>query len=283
MRGYAGTPNVHNHYIPSKFSHNRKVLMPIKHIVSDWNGTLISHRDEFHLYSKIALDLGKAQLWNGIPVHLIKLLQLYRMKNRMEKMYALGRTGNDPDFVEKMYSIFNNDVVLGLPVSFIHRSVDNYAARASMKLDLRLIRPLEQASKEGTSLGILSAGYGLGIRRTLEEAGLGNLFDPSDTIADVLEEKDGRAVGFHLRIYKNKLTYLKTEFFGKRQLKDTDTAYLGDTTDDESCFEYLASVGGYPIVPILASNDFKNHCVKKYNAFVPESEKDFLLYLKSAT
>ena len=45
-------------------------------------------------------------------------------------------------------------------------------------------------------------------------------------------------------------------------------AYIGDSEDDEGCFEMV----GYPVVALLAPDDFKVKCAQKYRAFVPNSE-----------
>jgi hydroxymethylpyrimidine pyrophosphatase-like HAD family hydrolase len=55
-------------------------------------------------------------------------------------------------------------------------------------------------------------------------------------------------------------------------------AYIGDSEDDEGCFEIV----GYPVVAFLAPSDFKDKCARKYGAFVPDSEKDLADYLQHA-
>jgi phosphoserine phosphatase len=242
---------------------------------------LIRYTDEFRLYSKIAADLGKAQCWHKIPIHPFRLFQLLKIKGRLDKLYKLGKEGKESDYVEKMYKVFNKEVIAGLSTYFIHQSADSYAKEACKQLDSKILRPLQELRKQGRRMGILSAGYKYGIRITLKEAHYEDVFDVEDIVAENLKEDKGKAIGFPLDIYKNKFRFLVKEFLTRREFKPKETAYIGNSKDDEPCFEYLSSEGGQAIISFFASEDFKQHCTQKYKAFAPEDEDDFLRYLQS--
>jgi hydroxymethylpyrimidine pyrophosphatase-like HAD family hydrolase len=55
-------------------------------------------------------------------------------------------------------------------------------------------------------------------------------------------------------------------------------AYLGDSEDDEGCFEIV----GHPVAAFLAPDELKQRFALKYKAFVPKDEKDLADYLKGA-
>ena len=52
-------------------------------------------------------------------------------------------------------------------------------------------------------------------------------------------------------------------------------AYIGDSEDDEGCFEMV----GYPVVAFFAPGEFKDKCSRKYGAFVPDSESSLRNHL----
>ena len=55
-----------------------------------------------------------------------------------------------------------------------------------------------------------------------------------------------------------------------------NTAYVGDSEDDEGCF----AIVGYPIVAFLAPDDLKQQYAQDYNAFVPKDERELTSYLR---
>ncbi len=240
-------------------------------IISDWNGTIIKDRDERLLLKTIAIDLFKA----SIPFHLIRAARLLKVRAELEGLYRQGRQDTEFDFIREMFIIYNRKIINGLPIFFIHRSVDRYAARRETqhKLDLRILRLLRSCHQGGKTTGILSAGYGYGIDRILTVAGFRGCFDFRE--ADSFKQEGRRAVEFPLNIYKNK-PQLLLRALRHRNLDEKRTVYIGDSEDDEGCFE----IARYPIVAFFATEELKERCASRYKAFIPEDEKDLANYLR---
>jgi len=99
--------------------------MPYDTIISDWNGTITTDRDEKPILEIIAVDLFKA----SIPFHFIRAARLLNIRAELESLYWQGRQDAEFDFVREMFKIYNRKIIYGLPISFIHRAVNRYAAR----------------------------------------------------------------------------------------------------------------------------------------------------------
>jgi hydroxymethylpyrimidine pyrophosphatase-like HAD family hydrolase len=80
-----------------------------------------------------------------------------------------------------------------------------------------------------------------------------------------------------LNIYKKKPPLL-LKLLRDRNIAASKVAYLGDSEDDEGCFEIVK----YPVVAFLAPDELKQKFARKYKAFVPKDEKDLTDYLKRA-
>jgi phosphoglycolate phosphatase-like HAD superfamily hydrolase len=161
-------------------------------------------------------------------------------------------------------------------MSLIRRLVKKYANRQDVqdKVVYKVLRPLAERHRAGTTTGILSAGYSYGIQMILKSAGYRDYFDFYE--ANLLTETDDKAIGFTLNIYKNKAEILL------RLLKDMDLdpkriAYLGDSLDDADCFEVI----GHPIVSFLTPEGLKQRFAQKYRAFIPRDESDLARYLQN--
>lgn len=240
-------------------------------IICDWNGTITKDRDERPILESIAVDLFKASILRD-PFRMARILNARR---GLEALYREGRRDTEFDFVTEMFMIYNERIINGLPVSFIHRSVDKYAARQQTqdKLDHRVLRPIEQSHRVGKTTGILSAGYKHGIQRILAAAGYDHCFDFCE--ANLFQEEGGRAVRFGLNIYKNKPELL-LRLLRDRNVNERRVVYLGDAEDDEGCFE----IAGYPVIAFLAPEELKERCARKFKAFVPKDERDLADYLR---
>lgn len=247
--------------------------MPCDAIICDWNGTIIEYRDEKPLLDHIATDVFKS----CVPFRPVRMARILRARSKLEKLYAKAHPDAEFDFLREMFSIYNDLIIRGVPVSWVHRSVDTYAAReeTQAKLDLRVLRPVEAFHSAGKPTGILSAGYGYGIEAILRVAGHRGSFDFCE--ADLLREANGEAIEFGLNIYGNKqgvlLKLLRTTDMDASRL-----AYIGDSEDDEGCFEIV----GHPIVSLMAPEEVKERYANKYNAFVPANEDDLASYLQRA-
>jgi len=246
--------------------------MSIDAIICDWNGTLISYRDERHLLEGVALDVFRATL----PFHPFRIVRILRARKQLEALHTEGRSDAGLDFVRAMFSVYNDRVINGTPVSVIHRSIGKYAAspQTQRALDLRVLRTIRHYHQAGTITGILSAGYGYGIERVLTAAGYYRYFDFCK--ANLIREHKGKVTEFCLALYQRKHEAL-LELLSERSLDAGRVAYIGDSEDDEGCFQMV----GHPILAFLSPNGLKERYARDYNAFVPENEHDLLTYLKS--
>lgn len=264
--------------ILSGHSHpNGKILsiaiMPCEAIISDWNGTLIDYRDEKPVLEALAASLFR----KSIPFHPLRMGRILKARQELESLYAEKRRDGDFDFVREMFRVYNNRIVRGLPVSLVHQTVEEYARKpeTQARLDLRMLRTIEECHRRGMSTGIFSAGFRYGIEGILGFAGYRRYFDFCE--ADDLERDDGKAVGFPLRIYRNKPALL-ARLLEERGIDAARTAYVGDSEDDEGCFEMVR----FPIVPFLAPENVKEAYARRYGAFVPQTELELQDYLKRA-
>ena len=120
---------------------------------------------------------------------------------------------------------------------------------------------------------MFSAGYRYGIERILTAAGFHDDFDFYE--ADDLREENGKAVGFVVNIYRNKPRLL-VDLLRRRDLDVDRVAYIGDSEDDEGCFDMVK----YPVVPFLAPEEAKQRYARKYRAFVPQTERDLADFIR---
>jgi phosphoserine phosphatase len=242
-------------------------------IVSDWNGTIIEYRDEKPLLEHIATDIFKA----SVPFNPLRMVRILRARGELDRLYREGRRDAGFDFFREMFKVYNEQIIRGTPASVIRRSVDRYAAReeTQTRVDHRVLRPIEACHREGKPTGILSAGYKYGIERILAAAGHDASFDFCE--ADQLREDSGKAIEFGLSIYGRKQGIL-LKLLQDMDLDATRLAYIGDSEDDEGCFE----VAGHPVVSLLAPDDLKELYAGKYGAFVPANERELADYLLRA-
>lgn len=241
-------------------------------IISDWNGTLFKDIDEQVIVRAITEYLAKSY----IPWHPFKFARLLKTKNELEILNSKRNQSLESDRVIEILSIFSKNIIKGVPMSIIRRLVEKYSNRRDVqdKVVYKVLRPIAERHRAGTTTGILSAGYSYGIQMILKSAGYGDCFDFYE--ANLLTETDDKAIGFTLNIYKNKAEILL------RLLKDMDMdpqriAYMGDSLDDAGCFEVI----GHPIVSFLTPEGLKQRFAQKYQAFVPKDEADLARYLQN--
>jgi phosphoglycolate phosphatase-like HAD superfamily hydrolase len=247
--------------------------MACEALISDWNGTLIEYRTEMPALERVGVDAFRA----SIPFHPLRVLRILKARAQLRALRRQGRPETDFDFVKEMFGVFNQMVVSGLPTSVVHDSFERYAnnAETQSRLDLRLLRLVKEFHEAGKTTGILSAGYRYGIERVLTVAGYRHCFDFCE--ADEFGTENGRVIEFGLNIYGNKPKLL-LQLLAERHLEASRVAYIGDSEDDEGCFEII----GYPLVAFLAPNEFKEKCARKYGAFVPDSDSSLRNYLLHA-
>ena len=244
--------------------------MPPDVIISDWNGTLIKYRDERPVLENTASDVFKA----SIPFHPFRMARVLNARRELEDLYEGARRDDESNFIRELFRIYNKQIIEGVPVSVILRSIEKYAYRpqTQAQLEHRVLRPISECHKAGKTTGIFSAGYGHGIERILSVAGYSQDFDFIE--ADKLKENDGKGVGFGLNIYKQKPIFLP-KLLKDRNIDPSKVAYLGDNEDEEGCFEIV----GYPVVAFLATDELKQRFALKYKAFVPKDEMELTNFL----
>jgi phosphoserine phosphatase len=244
--------------------------MACEALISDWNGTLIEYRTEMPALERVGVDAFRA----SIPFHPLRALRIFKARAQLRAIRSQGRPETDLDSIKGMFGIFNRMVVSGLPTSVVQASFERYArnAETQSRLDLRLLRLIRESHDEGKTTGILSAGYRYGIERVLTVAGYRQYLHFCE--ADEFRCEDGRVIEFGLNVYGNKPKLLH-RLLAERHLEAAQVAYVGDSEDDEGCFEIV----GYPIVAFLAPREFKDKCSQKYGAFVPDSESSLRNHL----
>jgi len=232
-------------------------------LISDWNGTLIEYRTEMRVLESVGVDAFRA----SIPFHPLRALRILRARSQLQTLRRQGLPETDLGFIKGMFGVFNHMVVSGLPTSVVEASFDRYSksAETQSRLDLRLLRLIRESHEAGKTTGILSAGYRRGIEGVLAVAGYHQHFDFCE--ADEFRTEDGKVSEFSLNIYGNKPKLLG-RLLDERHLDAARVAYIGDSEDDEGCFEMV----GCPVVAFMAPHEFKDRCSRKYGAFVPESE-----------
>jgi len=247
--------------------------MPLNVIICDWNGTLIEYPDERPVLENTARDVFRS----SFPFHPFRMARIFRARRELEELYKRGRSNAEADFIRALFRVYNERIIKGVPTSVILRSIERYACKrqTQAKLEHRVLRPVRECHQAGKTTGIFSAGYGNGIERILAVSGYAECFDFIE--ADKLKANRGETIGFGLDIYKKKPQFL-LKLLKDKNLDARRVAYLGDSEDDEGCFEIV----GYPVIAFLATDELKQRCALKYKAFVPRDEEDLANYLKRA-
>jgi len=239
-------------------------------IICDWNGTLIEYPDERPVLENTARDVFRA----SFPFHPFRMARIFRARKELEELYNRGRSNAETDFIRALFRVYNERIIEGMPVSVILRSVERYACKrqTQARLEYRVLGPIRKCHQIGKITGIFSAGYRYGIERILAFAGYTECFDFIE--ADKLKVNRGEAIGFGLDIYKRKPELLR-RLLKDKNMDASKVAYLGDSEDDEGCFETV----GYPVVAFLAKDELKQKFAQKYKAFVPKDEKELADFL----
>lgn len=241
-------------------------------IICDWNGTLYQDVDEEFILREIARDVAKSY----IPWHPMKLARLLNTNRELEALNNERNRDTGNDRISAIFRIYSEKVIEGVPASVIHRSVKKYSS--SRQVQNRIIhtamRPVAGLHLSGITTGILSAGYGYGIRMILTHSIYGDCFDFYE--ANQLVERDGIAIEFVINILKNKQELL-VKILRENGLDCKNTVYMGDSLDDAGCFEIV----GHPVVSFLTPERLKEQFAQKYRAFVPADENELLKYLHS--
>ncbi|MEK6887442.1 MAG: hypothetical protein AABX14_00690 [Candidatus Aenigmatarchaeota archaeon] len=269
--------------------------MPIHRVICDWNGALFKDRDEGKLWEYV----GKAALKDSTVLGYVPMPRTVELLGAMLKLknlvgaYKRGEIGYD-----EIYRVFNERVLRDLPSHAVPVYVEAYARMdtTKAKVDGRLLRPLAKVHEDqATSSAILSTGYRYGIRRVLQNAYPSSNKHPYHdaypfyliAANELVPIGVDKGVRFDLDIFTgdSKLTVLRQKLLGLpvNSPRDTDkTLYIGDSSTDEPCMRHIKSAGGHVAAPFFADDAFKQRIAREYDAFVPESEADFLNFLRKA-
>ncbi len=247
--------------------------MPPTAVICDWNGTLIADRNESPILESIARGIFKT----SIPFHPFRMKRILKAREAITALPRQRPDDPDYDYTRAIIRIYNEEIISGAPVSTIYRAIDKYAnMRQTLdKLDHRVLQPVKECYGAGKFTGILSAGLKYGIEMILNAAGYGKYF--SFIEADEISQNNGKAIEYGLNIYQQKPGLL-LKLLEEIELTANEVAYLGDSEDDEGCFEIVK----YPIISFFAPEEQKEKYASKYNAFVPKDEKDLAKYLSCA-
>ena len=247
--------------------------MPPAAIICDWNGTLIADRNESPILESIARGIFRSY----IPFHPLRMKRILKAKETMDTLPRERPDDPDYDYVREKIRIYNEEIISGAPVSVIYRSIDKYAdlQQTLDKLDYRVLRPVRECFQAGRVTGIFSAGLKYGIERILNAAGYGEYF--RFTMADEISQNNGKAIEYALNVYQRKPGLL-LKLLEEKEINADQVAYLGDSEDDEGCFEIVK----YPVISFFTPEEQKEKYARKYRAFVPKDEKDLARYLSCA-
>ncbi len=236
--------------------------MPIRYIVSDWNGTIIEYPTEGKLWETVGLEIWKKQL----PFHPIRFGELFLDMLHLKEMNKSYKRG-EIDYSE-IYDYYNAHVLKGTPEDVFLDALKKYVKKAVGALDKDLLAAIDKRHADSRT-GILSTGYIKSIEDVLFESGFFEAFDI--TVGNGIvwnHSKTGpRADRFYLEVYKNKEKFLEDRFFRKQGFRPEETAYIGDSDEDWKCLEAVR----YPVVSRLATDEFKERAASKLKARVPDS------------
>lgn len=238
--------------------------MRYKAVISDWNGTAFGPLVDEELGKWVILASLGYDFRKGEYSRFLSDLCRSISAKRMLDGYRRGE-----DTIPGIQRALDG-IMAGKPLSLVYAAAAEYAKAHTGEVDSRVLRPMRKARNEGMQTGILSASYDFIIIRLLQESGFMDTFNY--ITADRLEADCGIVRSLNHRIYGRKAETMKSEFFDKRGLDDSSTAYIGDSGDDIPVAEILKP--GSFIVSLIAPEEFKNKMACKYGARVPESEEE---------
>ena len=246
--------------------------MPIKYVISAWDGTLIEYKDEGKLMEKIGKDiLFHSAPWSKKP----SLIKTFFELKKMSKEYKEGKIGYDD-----IYEVFNNKVLKYAGHNFIRNSTREFARspETQEKIDKRIVEPLYRAKLKSkfSDTGILSASYNEGIKAALEYAGYSNVFNHIISNKMVPDRRNGTR--FDLKIYKNKDKFMEDIFFDRLKFNPQETMFIFDDIDDFGC----ASMVWYPVPSFFSSDEMKKKAEREFKTPILYGSDEFYKYILQA-
>ena len=250
--------------------------MTISLFVSDWNGTLFEAPDDEAFNRMLAYSVARDRLravLRGRVSELPPLLRLAVAKFTMGR--AVGKYRKGMATLAELYEPFNRHVVRGRPAAFAREVAVRYAAQRVSLVDGRMLRVIQSFKALGMKTAVFSAAYDQNVARLLAESGFDEAID--EVVSNVLEEAEGVAVGFTSRYRDGKAASFSDLFLESRGYAPDQVAYSGDSDVDEPIASMLPP--GHFIVPLLATNQFRQHMVADHGAFAPEDEAELRAYV----
>lgn len=245
----------------------------IKYIVSDWNGTLTTNKDEGPLWKHV----GTSYLRDSVPFHPVRAARLGVAFVRLSRLTQRYKRGEIP--YSEIYDVFNRSVLHGMDSEKFQQYVQAYAALTSTqdRLDSRILR---QVLATDLPKGILSTGYRNGIVLILgSNASKFNIGIRANDIGTFYNRASRRIA---VDKFKPEITCnTKTRVLHHEMLRMKGAgscAYIGDSDED---MNVMANIG-FPIVALSAADEFKKRAANEVKAFVPENEYDLQHYLEAA-
>ncbi len=245
----------------------------IKTVVSDWNGTLTTNKDEGPLWKHI----GVSYLKDSLPFHPYRAAKLTAAFVRLSRLAECYKRGEIPH--SEIYAEFNRSVLHGMDSKYFDRYLQTYTLLSSTRdrLDQRMLRPVLAVNMPK---GILSTGYRRGIVLILgsdvPKFDLGIKANEVETVYDFRSRKL-LVQDFKLAITGDtKTRVLHYEILRMKGARSC--AYIGDSDED---MNVMANTG-FPIVAFSATDEFKGRAARDVKAFVPENEADLQRYLEAA-
>jgi len=240
-------------------------------IVSDWNGTLMTDRDDKAVLKQIGMDELKHALKT---LRFGRVRELARTKKRLEEMTDKYR--DDPESQARLlmetYKLYFLEVIDGLPLSRMLKSVRRYASKAVDRLD-PAFDELLMANKDHITTMILTSALYDGVCEVTRRRGASLSVSGSG-----FGITKGRLTGLELRNYDNKHEVLENivelrNYDNKREALENSVShikppervvYMGDDFRDEQC----AGVADTFVVAPLATDDFRQHMASTYGGKV---------------
>ena len=246
----------------------------LKTVICDWNRTLFEDEFETEFFRGLASYVTENSLKN---FKLGKLFRLWNAKKRCESLHRqiLKSKRIAPEqTIEEILDILNRTIIRGLSVVALDKYLIIYAEEARKRLAQELLRPLRNIREQyQVLLGILSSGCDVAIAQTLAAGG----YQFDFVKANRFQQIGGQLESFQFEICANKVGVLKN-IFAERKIDPDSTMYIGNDWPDKECLKLVR----YPVVSFLACPETRISLKREVNAYVPNSERDFVQHLQEA-
>jgi len=242
--------------------------MTPKLVVSDWNGTLITDKDDKPMLKQIGMD--ELAYCAKRPWRWGRAWNLAMLKGKLEKLVAQYR--DDPwsqaELLRATFDLYSSEVIRGTPMSRIYSSTNRYASNAVTRLD----PAFNEFCDVAPASFILTSALELGVVEVTNKSGRMG-FTPDNHIRCVRGSRivsymaygarDVAADGILLENYDDKAEVL-SDILTKESIRPESAVFMGDDFRDEPCAEI---VGRFVVAP-LAPDAYRQHMASKYGSKV---------------